>query len=290
MFGDDSYPRRFSLASHPTQSSTVFFRQCLSGESSLPFCGSLVCCLLSPSSLRLSPCWSRKLVKATAKATGPRKGGGNGSEARGHQSQPSPSIIRLDTDGTIAEAGKRNEVDVDRTTDASASGGMGDGDITMQRSVLLGAAEGVIKPAIRIPPEQGNTWTHLLPNLNKKIHPLSLSNYTEEGGSDNLSLSLDLEGGSEGDGARWRREHVPAHLAPMVREWLREQRENNGYLPNSFLRTRPTKHYDGSIGGSYRSRGVRFSPYHSVERLIAIPSPRIENDPTIDPPHETSHT
>lgn len=129
----------------------------------------------------------------------------------------------------------------------------------------------------------------LIPNLNTSVRPLALSNSNLGERSDNLSLSLDLEGGSEGGSIRRRKEHVPAHLAPMVREWLREQRENNGYLPNSPLRPRSLRDYDGRSGGPSRARGARFSPYHSVERLIEMPSPELDLDPLPKTLHETSN-
>lgn len=163
--------------------------------------------------------------------------------------------------------------------------------IISQREALLGAQEGgnLERPTQSLN-LQGMSMPHVIPNLNRRAHPLSLSNFTEELGSINLSLSVDIEERSEGGGTKRRKEYVPAHLAPMVREWLREQRETNGYLPNSPLRPRPTKKYDGTIGGPSRARRIRFAPYHSVERLIAIPLSQNGNDSHLNPTHETSHT
>lgn len=194
-------------------------------------------------------------------------------------SRPSPSGVRQGAATTIMQMKRDNKA-------VEAIDGEGRGE-SEQLEQLLGASPVNLATSI---PSQGNPLPHLSSNLNRKFKPLSLSNFTAGEGSDNLSLSLDIDGGSEGGGMRRRREHVPAHLAPMIREWLKEQRESNGYLPNSPLRPRPPKNYDGRSGGPTRLRGNRFSPYHSIERLIAIPGAQLGQDLNLDATHEASTT
>lgn len=213
-------------------------------------------------------------------------GGDKDHEAEVSSSLPSPSGVREGAAWTMVRFHK----DMNQGSASEESWGEMLRD-KGKAGALLGAGESREEELIaqKNPANsQGNQSSHPIPNLNKQIRPLEMSNCNVGEGSDNLSLSLDLEGGSEGGGIRRRKEHVPAHLAPMVRAWLREQREKNGYLPSSPLRPRPPRSYDGTHGGQSRMRSIRFSPYHSVERLIEIAWPLDDRDPPPIPGYEAN--
>lgn len=203
------------------------------------------------------------------------------------QSTVSPSGIRTTAANIIAHlrTGKG------QATEEEAEGGPEeDVGVINQRKVILGACSEEDYDHTTPRSLQGTYPPRPIPNLNIRSYLPPFPQFGVGEGSDNLSLSLDLEVGSEGGGMCRRKEHVPAHLAPMVRAWLKEQRESNGFLPNSPLRPRPPRKYDGTVGGTSRPRGIRFSPYHSVERLIAPPSSNIGHDIPPNHTHENSGT